>query len=204
MQKKLIAYAPLAWLLVIPVLNVFYGILNHSSPHTSLLQTPLDTMIPFIPAFVIPYLIWYPFTFIVHFLLCKFNRSMYYRTLIITCMGLIVCYITFYFFQTRIERPEIGPNGIINTFVNLVYSTDAPYNCFPSIHVLTSYILLKAAYQAKLSRKITAIISVTSWLIILSTLFIKQHMVADVLGGIVLSEILFLLIPNSLIRSRRS
>lgn len=151
MHNKISTYTPLAWLLVIPIINIFYGILNHSGGHAAYLLTKTDTIIPFIPLFVIPYLIWYPFTFIVYFLLFKHDRSMYYRAFLISCTGLIVCYITFYFFQTMIIRPVVEDGDIFIKLVKLVYATDAPYNCFPSIHVLTSYILMKATYFSKVN-----------------------------------------------------
>ncbi|MEK3877890.1 hypothetical protein [Paenibacillus sp. FSL M7-0420] len=55
------AYLSLLWLAAIPSLNIFYGILNRPGDHVSSLAVALDSMIPFVPAFIIPYILWYPF-----------------------------------------------------------------------------------------------------------------------------------------------
>ncbi|MDQ0655929.1 hypothetical protein QF041_000696 [Paenibacillus sp. W2I17] len=51
----------LLWLLAVPILNIFYGVLNRAGDRVSSLQTNLDVLIPFIPGFIVPYLIWHPF-----------------------------------------------------------------------------------------------------------------------------------------------
>lgn len=203
MNRTFAAYLPLCWLLAIPVLNVFYGLLNHGGSHVSELVTGWDLMIPFIPVFIIPYLIWYPYVFFMFVVFFKKDRRIYYRSLTLTCIGLVVCYSVFYFFQTTLLRPELGEGGVLNTLVGFVYATDAPYNCFPSIHVLTSHIVLKAAFQCKLGKSVTAAAFVTSWTIIASTLFVKQHVLADVAGGILLSEMLYFLIGRKIFRESK-
>lgn len=202
MKNKLIAYSPLAWLLAIPVLNIVYGILNRGGPDVTQLSIEWDHSIPFVPAFIIPYLLWYPYVFSMFIVFFRKDRSVYYRSLTLTCIGLVVCYLIYYVFQTTVPRPEIAYDGILNWLVGIVYMTDGPYNCFPSIHVLTSHIVLKAALQCKLSRGIKAAAFVTSWLIIISTLFVKQHVLADVAGGILLSEALYF-IGGKIFRLRR-
>lgn len=200
MKKKLLAHLPLAWLLAIPVLNVFYGFLNRGGSRVAQLITEWDRLTPFVPAFIIPYLIWYPFVFFMFIVFFRKDRNVYYRSLILTCIGLVICYLIYFLFQTTVQRPEISGSGILNRLVGFVYATDAPYNCFPSIHVLTSHIVLKAAYQCKLSRIASIAVFVTSWMIIISTLFVKQHVLMDILGGIVLSEMLYYLIGRKLFR----
>lgn len=192
-MNKVKTYSPLLWLLAIPVLNIFYILFNHGSAKVYGLMTDLDRLIPFVPAFVIPYLLWYPFIYAVLIILFARDRKIYYRTLAILCTGLILCYLIYNVFQTGIERPSVDSAGLLNWLVSMVYANDPPYNCFPSIHVLTCHIVLKAAYQSNLSQKVKTTIFVFSWTIILSTLFIKQHFILDIPGAILLSEILFFL-----------
>lgn len=193
-RSKLIQIRPLLWILLIPVLNIFYGVLNHGETTVRSLTTPLDEMIPFISAFIIPYLIWYPFIFIMLVVFFLKNIEAYYRTLLTLCLGLIASYAIFYLFQTEISRPAITESGWTNWLVHLVYLTDGPYNCFPSIHVLTSYLMMKGmsvcSHFSKVSR---FLIVATSFSIIISTVFVKQHVVLDIVGAIILAEILFLI-----------
>ncbi|WP_307411882.1 phosphatase PAP2 family protein [Paenibacillus sp. W2I17] len=73
--------------------------------------------------------------------------------------------------------------------VRFVYTTDQPYNCFPSIHVLTSYLMLRGGHV--FNRTIHLIIAINSILIIISTVLVKQHVVADILGGILVGSYVF-------------
>lgn len=202
-NKKLAAYLPLGWLLAIPVLNVFYGLLNHGGADTAQLITEWDRRIPFMPVFIIPYLIWYPYVFLMFVVFFKKDRRVYYRSLTLTCIGLAVCYGCFYLFQTTLQRPEIGEGGVLNALVGFVYATDAPYNCFPSIHVLTSHIVLKAAFQCNTGKRLKIAAFVVSWMIIASTLLVKQHVLADVAGGILLSELLYYGIGRNLFKDEK-
>jgi len=191
-NSKVKAYLPMLWILVIPVLNIFYAVLNQAHMPVYSLMTDLDAQIPFVPMFIIPYLIWYPFIIIVLFMLCIRERSVYYRTLLTQCLGLVACYIIFYLFQTTVERPTTMGTGIFEGLVNLVYSTDNPYNCFPSIHVLTSYLMIKGATAcASYPNWERTAVKVCAWLIIASTLFVKQHVLLDIAGAIAVVELLW-------------
>ncbi|WP_185929310.1 phosphatase PAP2 family protein [Paenibacillus popilliae] len=205
MTAKWSKFAPLFWMLVIPALNIVYGILNHGADGASSLMTDLDRMIPMIPVFIIPYILWYPIIVGTFCLLCMKDRQLYYRTLITLCGGLILCYSVYYLFQTTVPRPDVNSNGIISSMVQFIYATDQPYNCFPSIHVLSSYIIIKAVMQCRhISKHIKSFIVIFCWFIIASTLFVKQHVLLDVAGGILLAELLNQIqhVPNILAGER--
>ncbi|EPY03686.1 Ser/Thr and Tyr protein phosphatase (Dual specificity) [Paenibacillus alvei TS-15] len=120
--------------------------------------------------------------------------------MIILCAGLILCYSVYYLFLTTVPRPDVNSNGLISSMVQFIYATDQPYNCFPSIHVLSSYIIIKAVMQCRqISRQLKSFIVIFCWFIITSTLFVKQHVLLDVAGGILLTELLYLVLCVSLI-----
>ncbi|GAA3411362.1 phosphatase PAP2 family protein [Paenibacillus hodogayensis] len=191
MRAKVAGYMPLLWLLCIPVLNVCYGLLNREGPNVRSLMTIMDVHTPFVSYFIIPYLVWYPFMIGMFVLLFRKDAQVYYRTLVMLCVGLVVCYITYYFFQTVVSRPVVTDDVPLHMLVNLVYNTDQPYNCFPSIHVLTTYLIWKSTVQyITLSRKAHAVIGIVAWAIIVSTVFVKQHVVLDIVGAIVVVEMM--------------
>ncbi|WP_374015912.1 phosphatase PAP2 family protein [Paenibacillus thiaminolyticus] len=174
-------YRPLLWMLAIPVLNIFYGIQNRPSPHTYSLYTSWDERIPFVPEFIVPYIIWYPFIVLTMIFLFRRRPSVYYRTLLALCLGLVICYMTYFFFQTTVARPDIEGTGLFDTLVRIIYWTDMPYNCFPSIHVLTSCLMYISSFVFRARTR--HFIRFTAAAIILSTLFVKQHVIADLLAG---------------------
>jgi membrane-associated phospholipid phosphatase len=95
-------------------------------------------------------------------------------------------------FPTILQRPamaEIG-GGFCAWTLRIAYSWDAPYNCFPSLHVAQSFL---AALTCNLvSRRIGLVAIVWASLVAVSTLLTKQHYVADVIAGIILASAAYL------------
>jgi len=182
---------PLLLLLFIPALNVIYTHLNHDGAGVNDLMTDLDERIPFLPAFIIPYMLWYPYIFAMLVVFFIKDRSHYVRSFVIVILGLLASYATYSVFQTTVPRPELISDGFLTHLVSIVYAHDAPFNCFPSIHVLTSYIVMKAAFRSRLHPNAKRAVFFFSWTIIFSTLFVKQHAMLDGAGAIMLAELLF-------------
>jgi membrane-associated phospholipid phosphatase len=182
----------LCLLLSIPLLNIIYQVLNHGERGARQLITAVDHQIPFVEIFVVPYLLWYAFIFLMFVYFCIYDRAIYYRTLLSFCVGMLVCYVIYFFFQTTVPRPELMGNGILTSMVKYVYGADQPFNCFPSIHVLSSYLMILGIRHSKLwTIKKDMIVSIIAYSIILSTLFVKQHVVLDVVAGVLLGSLLF-------------
>jgi len=184
-------YLPLLWLLAIPMLSLIYLMLNKPVSNVANLMTALDNSIPFLPVFAIPYMLWYPFLLVCFILLLKSDRNLYYRTLLTLCVGMLASFLVYTLFQTTVPRPALDESNWLHALAGIVYAGDAPYNCFPSIHVLTSHIMLKAAYHSNLRPAIKRSIFAIAWTIMLSTLFMKQHALLDLAGAVLLSELLF-------------
>lgn len=120
------------------------------------------------------------------------DNNLYFSTLFSIISGLLVCFVTFRLFQTTVPRPVVPGQDIFMQLTRMVYQLDNPYNTFPSIHVMTSYIVFLGSKRTqKCSQKISWLAQGTAVLIILSTLFLKQHTLLDVAGGIILGGTLF-------------
>lgn len=179
-------------LLVISPLNLIYMVLNKSNREVHSLVLAADNMIPFVKLFILPYVGWYAFIFLTMAYLCYKDRETYFITLTTYVLGLLASFITFYLFQTTVPRPEIAGNDILTKLILLIYNADKPYNCFPSIHVLTSYLMFKAIMRSDIKNKLNlSVIGISSAFIIISTLFVKQHVILDVISGVIYADILF-------------
>jgi membrane-associated phospholipid phosphatase len=196
--KKLQKQAPLLWLLSIPLVGMLYSQQNHAKPVVHVLSTQLDRATPFVPFFSVFYFIWYPFILITLFLIFQKRSSAYYQTLVAVCFGILLANVIFLVFPTHVPRPQLGEGW--NFFVPITYKLDEPYNGFPSIHVLTCYLMMRGS--GILPKSSQLVVAVLAWLIILSTLLIKQHVIADVAAGIALGEIVFR-ITGRLIKARQ-
>jgi len=94
-----------------------------------------------------------------------------------------VAYAVFLAYPTVLPRPsraEIG-GGFCAWALRIVYSWDGPYNCFPSLHVAQSYLAAMTCYRV--SRGIGLAAGAWATLVAVSTLYTKQHYVADVIAG---------------------
>jgi membrane-associated phospholipid phosphatase len=196
-NSKLAALKPhliaLSCLLSIPLLSILYIFLNHSrGANTHSLVTDLDQQMPFMKIFIIPYLGWFVFILVCFVYLAFKNRQLYMQTLLRYNIGLVICYAVYAVYQTHVPRPEVSGTDWLSQMIQYVYNSDQPYNCFPSTHVLTSYCIMKAFASARqISRPIRLTVSCISILIILSTLFVKQHVLLDMAGAIAVVEAIY-------------
>lgn len=179
-------------LLIFPFLGFGYTYFNTTTSSSTELRLLPDDLMPFIPAFIIPYILWYAFIFFYLIYFCFKDSRIYLQTLVTIVIGEIICFVCYIFFQTTVTRPEITGNGFLLTLVQWIYNNDEPYNCFPSIHVLTTYAIMLASIQINRKHIIhTIIIQTMGILIILSTLFTKQHVIMDVIASILIVSILY-------------
>jgi len=119
----------------------------------------------------------------------KRDDELYISSLASICVGLLLSFLVYVVSQTTVPRPVILGQDLFSNLTQFMYGVDNPYNAFPSIHVMTAYIIFVASSKSKERRRKMVLASQTlSMLVILSTVFLKQHTLLDVAGGIYLGE----------------
>lgn len=182
----------LSLILSIPALTTFYQILNKPGKTVYCLATEVDKIVPFLKVFILPYLGFYPYIFIALCYFCYKDKRTYYKSLLAINLSYLLCYMIYFFFQTTVPRPSVGGNDLISHLVSFIYRIDKPYNAFPSIHVLTSFLMIKAVNNCPGSGKIAkTIIYFFSIIVIISTQFVKQHVIFDLGCAILLGDVTF-------------
>ena len=149
-------------------------------------HTVFDDMIPFCEIFIIPYLLWFPYVVmtVVYFLFRNKNKKEYFQLIFNLMMGMTVFLVVSYIYpNVQYLRPAVFPrSNIFTRLVAEIYRTDTPTNILPSIHVFNSLAVYFAIHhcQALKDRKwLQRGALILSVLIILSTMFIKQHSAVD-------------------------
>lgn len=176
-------------------LTALYPVFNKPLATTFSLFTPLDERIGFSPTWILPYISWYLFLPGVGFLLMFKAQKQCATTLLTMILGMLLSFLTYSLFQTTVPRPSSLGADFFTRLVRVIYSIDQPYNAFPSIHVLVTYALMLGTAKAQeVKVGLKAVIWAVGWLIILSTVFVKQHVVADILSGLVLAQLLYWLL----------
>lgn len=165
----------------------------------TVIHMALDDYIPFCEVFVIPYFLWFAYVATVVLYFFFKDKNDYYRTCIFLFTGMTIFLIISTLWPNGHHlRPYTMPRD--NVFTHLVeklYHTDTPTNLWPSIHVYNSLgahfaIIRSKHFENRKGIRIASFILAVS--IILSTMFIKQHSVFDVLTAFGLAAIMYLVV----------
>lgn len=155
----------------------------------SSLETPLDTALPFLAPFVLFYVLAFVQWGLNYLLIARDSKELCYRFVLGNIIAKLICLFFFLLLPTTLARPEVTGTDLCSRLVRLIYTFDPPVNLFPSIHCLESWCCIRASFLLKKSNRTyqTATL-IMSLGVFASTLFIKQHVIADVFGGIVVFE----------------
>lgn len=139
----------------------------------------LDKFIPFLPIFVLFYITMYIFVMLPYFLI---KEKKYFKRVALAYVGILIISFFFYlFFPVKVDRPLTMGTNFWEEIVRWIRSIDPGYNCFPSLHVATPLLTSLSCfhYNQKYWWPLP-----WAFLIIISTVLIKQHYILDVLAGI--------------------
>ena len=185
--------------LVIAIYSLIYILLFRyleTRPVTSyhIVHTVFDDMIPFCEYFIIPYMLWFPYMIlaVVYFIFYNKNKHEYYQLAFNLMMGMTIFLIVSYIYPNaqHLRPTEFPRDNFFTHAVQWLYSTDTPTNILPSIHVFNSlaiHMSLTNCEALRNRRYIRVGSFILTTLIILSTMFLKQHSVIDVCMGATLA-----------------
>ncbi len=166
------------------VTSEIYYALNHG-PNVIFMKSPLDDLIPVVPPFVIPYVSLEPFIYATLVLFLLFRTRIFQSAALTMIAAWFVSYLFYYFLQSVMIRPTLTGTDALTQMIRGVYASDNPYNDFPSLHTSLSTIL--AIHWWRVDKRIGIPVAVWVALIVASTVFVKQHYVADVVAGLLLA-----------------
>ena len=169
------------WLVVIVLLASGYFLLNEPRESTHILEIGVDDWIPLVPWFVSPYISLYLLLLLTAWRFLKAETRLFNLAALAVCIDLVVSYIFYIFFQTRIERPIVLGSDISSDILRWIYSIDEPFNAFPSLH--TSSAVLCTLLWRKAGSRFWLVILIWAAFIVASTVLTKQHYFVDILGG---------------------
>ena len=97
---------------------------------------------------------------------------------------LLTAYTTYLLFPVCIERPHLEVSSFHTWLLSIEYLVDRSYNAFPSLHAALSWL---AVFASQVSRRSRVGLGVLAAGISISTVFVKQHYIVDVLYGYALA-----------------
>ena len=182
-------------------LTVFFLIERWNRLHFTVIHMAADDVIPFCEIFILPYLAWFFYVALYTVYLLIADEENYHKTATYLAVGMgAFLFISIVFPNIHFLRPEVMPRqNVFTDLVQMIYSSDTPTNLTPSIHVYNSIAIMIAVVHTntefmKRSRIVKGLLLLQGVLIILSTMFIKQHSVSDVLVAFALSAMIYVLV----------
>lgn len=158
----------------------------------------LDDHIPFCEYFLIPYLFWFVLLVGMSIYTLLFDTESFekfMKFIIITYSVAILIYILFPNCQEL--RPLVFErDNILTRFIAGFYQFDTNTNVCPSIHVMGSFAVMFAAWRSKHFNTSAwkIVFFIASILVSISTVFLKQHSLLDVLFALPICIIAYFIV----------
>lgn len=182
-------------LLLIPIV-IWFQYLELITKPKFIMHTAFDDKIPFVKWFVIFYVLWFlyvPFGVI----FTAFTSKKDFIKLFIFLFGGMAIANTVYtiFPNAQNLRPIVMGNDPFSFMIRLIYAHDTPTDVCPSMHVINAIAINSALQHSKKfsEKKYRCVISsVFTVMVCLSTLFIKQHSILDVIWGVATAALFYI------------
>lgn len=166
-------------------------LINRNLLHLDM-SLPIDRLIPFLPWTIVIYVGVNAWWLYIYWIVTKRGRQEADRFFCANLMAKAVSFLFFIVFPTAITRPELNGNSIWVFFMDILYRLDQPDNLFPSIHCVLGWLCWVGVRGKKdippWCRTVSFILAVA---VCISTMTVRQHVLADVAAGILVSEVCY-------------
>lgn len=165
---------------------ICFGMIEARCTDFHVIHAALDEKIPFCKYFVIPYLLWFPYVGATILYFSMFNAAQRENDDFFAYMlwgSVIFVTVSVIYPNMHRLRPACLGDDLLSRLVAMIYRADTPTNILPSLHVYNSIACLTALMKNagfKQHRRLCAGANILTFLIILSTVFLKQHSTVDV------------------------
>lgn len=178
----------------------WFGYLERTvTKHYTVIHMKIDDYIPFIEVFIIPYLLWFAYIAVVVMYLFFKNKEDYYRACAFLFTGMTVFLIVSTVWPNghHLRLTEMPRDNIFTALIAQLWKTDTATNLWPSIHCYNSigaYFAVIKNDSLNKNKWITWGSFLLSVSIVLSTVFIKQHSMFDVITAFALSAVMYIVV----------
>ncbi len=151
------------------------------------LATSADNDIPYVKLALYPYLALYAL-FLMPFFLVKDKE--FFRVFTWSYITVMVfSYLIFWNFPVTLHHQPNTVTDLTTWGLSILYSADPPVNCFPSMHAAMAMMAALTILEISAPKGIFAMAATLG--IGISALLLKQHYIADILGGFGLAAITY-------------
>ena len=162
-----------------------------------IIHTAIDDLIPVVEVFIVPYVLWLPYLVIGMIAIAIRSRTISRKTSYMLMTGMTLFVIISLVYPNALELRAAIPDleNIFMTCINYLHQIDTPTDVLPSLHVYDAIVVAAGLHLAFPEKKVMLALSdILSVLIVLSTMFIKQHSIIDVISAFVIFIPVFIII----------
>ncbi len=189
------------WIMMmyLPIHFAWYFIVEHTiTTDYYSIHCALDNMIPFCEWFIFPYFSWFLYMVISGFYFLFKDHEAFEHYMLSLIFGFFISLSIISVFPNGQDlRPTSYNANFAAQIMKWTQQFDTNTNVFPSMHVVGALSVWFAVIKSK-TLKSKTLIQVLNWLlctaIILATVFLKQHSVLDIFGGMAVSAFVFFIV----------
>jgi len=173
-----------------PIFGLRYLILERFVPvsYYHPIHAAIDDMIPFQEWFLIPYVLWYVGLVGMQLYTLLYDVRSFKNYMKFLSISMTISTVIFIVYPScQNLRPEQLPrDNLLTRIVQMLYAIDTNTNVFPSEHAIGALVVLLSSLHTKglYSPLKTTVITVLTILICMSTVFLKQHSILDMIAAI--------------------
>lgn len=181
-----------------PVFGLLFYYAEHffRPAHWNVIHCRLDDYIPFCEFFLIPYLFWFVFLIGIHAYTLFYDRAAFQKLMRFITLSYTAALLIFFLYPSaQLLRPAVFPrDNLLTHLMGGFYRLDTNTNVCPSLHVIGSVAVWSAARETRLfhQRGWRLFFHLATTLICVSTVFLKQHSVLDLIAGMVVCLIAYI------------
>ncbi len=197
---------------------LYFGIQVFEGPAHEI-YTKLDEKIPYAPQTIFIYALWFPLVMFFPLFVHHFSAALYLRHMIALVLDIVLSCIIYLVYPTSFARPK-PPGAGLGRLMRFVYRVDFKgKNCMPSMHCSMCFLMIFSTIAAvrlgaagaglagmarqlagggaaeQLSMLAAVCIIIVCLLIVASTVLTKQHVIVDVVTGLIMAVVCWILAP---------
>lgn len=159
---------------------------------------PIDDLIPFCEAFVIPYLFWFVYLIGIHIYTLLYDVPAFKKFMQYNILAWSAALVIFFLFPNcqTLRVANFERSNALTDLVAFMYWFDSNTNVCPSLHVIGTMGVHFAAKDTRLYQDgcWNIFFRFVTPLVCFSTVFLKQHSILDVIAGYAVSGLVYQII----------
>lgn len=170
--------------------QILYNILD--LPASSYPEIPADSKVPLVSWFVYFYYLTFPLGLITFFYIAYKDKAAFYNLFYTLILSFALSGFIYLFAQTYFTKPDFTPVSFTDKLVVWTWGSTNPINCFPSQHCFMAFAVIIACLSCKGMKMWYRLGAIgCSIMIVLSTVFIRQHFILDIFASFDIMFIIF-------------